>query len=140
MQTSIKTCFKCGQGKPLDEFYCHSGMGDGYLGKCKECTRKDVQKNREANIDYYRAYDRARGNRMTAEDIRKQRARHPEWARAHRAVSKAKIRKGLKPLPCEICGTTEHIHAHHDDYSKPLEIRWLCALHHKQVHKEMRAQ
>lgn len=39
-----------------------------------------------------------------------------------------------KKKPCKICNTTKRLHAHHPDYSKPLDIIWLCALHHKQVH------
>lgn len=37
--------------------------------------------------------------------------------------------------PCEICHD-EKTDAHHDDYEKALEVRWLCRLHHMQVHKE----
>lgn len=39
--------------------------------------------------------------------------------------------------PCEVCGATHRIHAHHDDYSKPLAIRWLCSLHHRQHHARL---
>ena len=44
------------------------------------------------------------------------------------------IRRGLvKRQPCEACGTTP-THGHHDDYSRPLDVRWLCAHHHRLAH------
>ena len=40
-----KTCFKCGQLKPLTEYYAHKQMADGHLNKCKSCTRLDTKTN-----------------------------------------------------------------------------------------------
>ena len=39
----------------------------------------------------------------------------------------------IKRLPCEVCGD-EKSQAHHPDYSKPLDVIWLCQTHHKQLH------
>ena len=50
----------------------------------------------------------------------------------HNALRSNLITKGV----CEVCGTTKHIHGHHEDYLKPLSIRWLCATHHRQWHIE----
>lgn len=130
-----KKCFKCGRLKSLDEFYKHPVMADGHLGKCKECTKIDVRANRAAKLDYYRKYDIERGNRQTAE-YRKECCK--KWPNAHKArslVARAIKTKKLFREPCEICGNTD-VHAHHDDYAKPLNIRWLCVAHHSQWHKE----
>lgn len=60
--------------------------------------------------------------------------RNPEKRAAHHALGYAlhcgRITKGS----CEMCGVTQGVHAHHDDYSKPLEVRWLCARHHALIH------
>lgn len=46
---------------------------------------------------------------------------------AHIAVRRA-IQDGLLENPncCELCGAEGRVVAHHDDYAKPLDVRWLC--------------
>ena len=129
-----KTCFKCGEIKPLAAFYKHKEMADGHLNKCKECTKKDVDKHRSENLDKIREYDRERGNRLPAGYNKEYRAKYPNKYKAHTLINHA-IRDGkLFAEPCEVCGITKSVHAHHDDYLKPLSVRWLCAAHHHQWH------
>jgi hypothetical protein len=52
-----------------------------------------------------------------------------------RYLANKAVRNGdLVPRPCEVCGVRLNVHAHHDDYDKPLEVRWLCARHHVRHH------
>lgn len=63
-------------------------------------------------------------------------ANRPENAikRAAHEACKAALSKGeMVRKPCEACGT-EPAEAHHDDYSKPLAVRWLCRKHHAEHH------
>lgn len=61
------------------------------------------------------------------------RAKHPERMLAHSIVNN-EIRRGrMKRMPCESCGEIKS-HAHHDDYSKPLIVRWLCQKCHSIQH------
>jgi hypothetical protein len=133
-----KQCFKCRRVLSFEMFYAHPQMADGRLGKCKECARRDVTENRLKSLDYYREYDRLRfqGERRkswAADALRAHRQRNPEKAAARAAVARA-IRAGrLARRPCEVCGC-ERSEAHHEDYSRPLDVRWLCRVHHLMHH------
>lgn len=65
----------------------------------------------------------------------KWRAAHPKRVWAHKALHSG-IRRGLvERQPCEVCGS-EPTDAHHDDYDRPLTVRWLCRRHHKAAHRQ----
>jgi ribosomal protein S27AE len=111
---------------------------------------------RAANIDRVREYDRKRAKlahrreharrvlkewrRRYPDKARRYRAENPEKYAAHTAVGNA-IRDGLlqKRPTCEQCHRGGRIEAHHDDYSKPLEVRWLCPPCHDEADKQRRA-
>ena len=131
----MKKCFKCGFTRPLSQFYKHAQMKDGHLNKCITCTKKDVHYHRHESEHREKvlAYDRARGNRQTLKDLQEYRAKYPIKYKAHCAVNNALRSKKITKKPCEICGK-EKAHAHHDDYSRPLNVRWLCSEHHHEWH------
>lgn len=137
----MKTCTKCSAEKGVGDFYAHPKSADGLMSKCKDC-HKDAVKLRRRTDPAVQEYDRRRYHddparkARTAEIARRWNERNPEGYRAHYAVTNA-VRDGrLKKLPCEICGTTKSVHGHHDDYSKPLDVRWLCPTHHQLYHAE----
>ena len=131
-----KSCFKCGETKPLSAFYKHKQMADGHVNKCKECNKFDVRKNRALRVDYYREYDKSRGNRQSYEYVKEYRLRYPNKYKAHCMVHNSIKAKKLYKEPCVVCGTDENVVAHHNDYLKPLNVVWMCQAHHCQWHKE----
>lgn len=124
----MKHCFKCDTDKPLSEFYGHPQMGDGRLGKCKECTKRDVRANRLAKLDYYRAFDRERARLPH----RKQNATRVtrNWRHKHpgRGAAQLRARRHHRKAPdvCQMCGLNKKLERHHPDYLLPLLIVWLC--------------
>lgn len=145
-----KICVKCETEYPADTgFYARDKT-------CKECRKSEAKANRMKNIDYWREYDRARANNPDRVKARAEYAKTPEgiaagcrakkrWLRVnakkrrvHCMVNNA-IRDGtiVKPSFCEGCGTeSQRIEGHHDDYDKPMEVRWFCSPCHKQWHNE----
>lgn len=155
----MKACFKCKTVRPLSEYYKHSMMGDGHLNKCKECTKNDARKHRAENIDAVREYDRNRamlprrvevraayqktedGRQAHAMALARSKARFPEKYAARTALRSA-IRNGkiIKPTACSCCGVECITHGHHEDYSKPLNVVWLCVPCHAARHRELKQQ
>ena len=149
----MKLCFKCNTSKAFDEFYIHKKMSDGYLNKCKDCTKSDAKKHRDENIERIRAYDRNRPNKIErakkSSDYHKTeggksvrfkatknyRDSNPERYYANTAVGNA-IRDGriVRPNNCSCCGNYCKPHGHHNDYSKLLDVIWYCNKCHNQYH------
>jgi len=138
----MKTCFKCNLSQPLTEFYKHNAMADGYLNKCRTCTKKDANNHRSKNIEKIRQYDRERSKNPQRIELHKEQTKmwrmvDKRRVKCHNAVARA-IKSGeLTRLPCSRCGEVKSL-AHHENYDEPLNVVWLCQPCHKERHKEMR--
>lgn len=133
-----KICFKCQTEKPLSEFYIHRAMKDGYLNKCKECCKAAELMRRREKLDEIREYDRQRGKLQHRKDettarTREKRRSMPGYMAAHNAIARALKKGTIVKMPCAMCGSIMSV-AHHDDYTKPLDVMWLCTIHHKARH------
>lgn len=132
----MKPCCDCSKEKAPSEFY---RMANGNpAGVCKDCHKVRMKVRRLTN-PYVQEYDRLRAktpehrehsNRISAQ----WRKDHPEAYKAQTAVGNAVRDRRLEKGPCSICGTEKHVHAHHKNYAKPLDIIWLCAKCHHRVH------
>ena len=61
---------------------------------------------------------------------------NPEKKNAHSILNKAIRSKKVARSPCEVCGNIKS-EGHHEDYSKPLEVIWLCRIHHREKHRKV---
>ena len=140
-------CNSCSSDLPEQAFYASN------RSKCKECVKASVRANRIKNIEHYRAFDKARASQPHRVAARASYQKSEAYARSHRAASikwiakhpdrrKANtalgnaVRDGLiKPWPvCAIPECSCKPEAHHPDYSRPLDVVWLCVEHHNAVH------
>lgn len=154
----MKICRECNTEKPLLGFYKHAAMADGHLNKCIQCVKSRIKKHREVNLEKIKAYDKSRANSPHRVQARKEysttengkqakqkanasyRERYPLKYAAH-VITRNHIRDGrLKAeTACLTCKSTKKVEAHHDDYTKPLEVRWLCESCHKDWHRHNKA-
>lgn len=112
-------------------------------------SRRDPQKVHEYNLRYnsehkdelrekrkiYKVKNRERILEYRKQYYRKNRERYKEYYEIMQAVRDAKLHGILEEKPCEWCGC-EKVEAHHKDYSKPLEVMWLCNRCHRKWHEQ----
>lgn len=113
----VRACATCGTLTSRGRTYCsRTCMNAGRVGDKNNNWKGGVSKE---NSRYTRNFKR----------------RYPEKKRAHEAVRLALQSGRLVPQPCAACGREEQPHAHHFDYSKPLDVTWLCQPCHYLLHR-----
>ncbi len=142
----MKLCTKCGKTKPLKEFCRHRGKKDGLNSHCRDCTRiannryRDSDPGKVAIREVNKKYRKTEsGKEVRRNSLKKYYKKNPDHLIATRIANNA-VRDGrLQEHPCVVCGISP-AQKHHPDYSKPLNIVWLCPKHHAELHKELRKE
>lgn len=101
-----------------------------------EHARKYPERKRILNKKYLHS---EKGKAAIFRKTTTERLRYPEKYKARMAVQTALRNGRLSKQPCEICSEIRSV-AHHDDYAKPLSVRWLCTPHHLETHSAMLTQ
>ena len=142
-ETVPRTCRTCKETKPESEFRLRkrADREDYWIRDCVECIRLDSRRHgksgrgRRARRRWYEngGKEKVARNNVTYRASGKRPPLTPEKSRCknlfHSAVRRGKIVRG----PCTICGTRPS-EGHHEDYSKPLEVVWLCRPCHAYAH------
>jgi len=130
----MKICIKCGEEKPLSEFHRHKNRPGGHRSDCKDCRRLYRQKKYHENPEKIKLAG-LKWRRANPDKAAAQTKRYPEKYKARKVLNHV-IEKGRisKPKTCSVCGKTGRVEGHHEDYSKPLEVIWLCSQCHIDIH------
>ena len=159
----VKKCGFCKKDLLLSDFYDRADRA-GKRAHCKKCMklkddaralanpdirRRNSERQRKRNLlinpegywERTRSYARKTYNIHKETMLTKLSLYPAERKDVYRKVYEA-IKKGLlvKPDKCSSCGRNCFIHAHHADYSKPLEVEWLCVSCHKRLHIDEKEQ
>lgn len=149
--SAVKPCALCKEVKPLAEFHSDASKKDGHISRCRICTKlyyktkkeiiKVTQKKYWGKRTYEasdkikaknRLYRKMNPEKIAANSV-KYRIENKPKLDAQKVLQLAVKRGDIKRLPCEVCGAVKGL-AHHDDYSEPLIVRFLCQRHHSQWH------
>lgn len=134
----IAKCYKCKIEKELSEFHKDNARPNQRRHTCKMCVKihdsARYHRDPTANKAQTKAYRKtANGAASISKATKKYKKNNPNKYWAHWKTTYAIKSKKLFKQPCEECGEVR-VHAHHDDYLKPLNVRWLCTGHHQQWH------
>lgn len=132
-----KYCPRCGEEKDLTEFHVNRSSKDGRYSICKACIlplarerMRRLEVRARENTRYAASAElraKKQGRRMA--QYHQDPTKYISRAQAQNAMVAGKL---VAPQTCEMCGGPGLFEKHHDDYSKPLEVRWLCRVcHHK---------
>lgn len=140
MSEPTKQCGKCGGVLPAASFHKRAASIDGLSACCKVCQRiyDRARLHKPDRVESRMLYRTTETGQLLIQAGQKRwQNKHSVARQAHVVVGNA-VRDGrLAKLPCEVCGDTE-VHGHHDDYTKPLEVRWMCNQHHIEHHMRER--
>ncbi len=130
METRV--CELCQKEKSLEEFYRNKTRPLGRDYWCKECRLQyDSQNHRKARHLKWAKSDR--GKQKRKDYSKEYYAKNRNKIIAQRMVQKLVKMGVIQKMPCQECGETK-VNGHHPDYTKPLEVKWLCQKHHWEAH------
>jgi hypothetical protein len=154
-----KVCSICSEMLPLSQFYTQASAPLGVSPACKACLAVTKRKHYEANKEKYAARQkeynrknresinaasrsyRAKNKQKKKEARKRYDAKYPLRPLAQGALFRA-VSSGClhRPEECSECGMECVPQGHHNDYSKPLDVIWLCPQCHANYHANLRKQ
>jgi len=141
-----KTCTKCRLYQHITQFrkFVDKGKYEYIKNVCRTCesrissqwAKDNPKRKQERNRVYFHT---DLGKQALRRKTKKFRIKFPKKYKAYNLVVTALRNGTLKKKPCNVCKSNK-VHAHHEDYDKPLEVIWLCEICHIYLHRAMIAE
>lgn len=134
-----------------EEYRAKKGLKKPYKGRTPMTQEERAKRRRQYAQTYYLKHPERRKNDLEA--MKRWRKNNPDYfknrmkenpeeyqkyiarQRLNNAITKGEIVRQF----CEVINCKNIGEAHHDDYSKPLDVKWLCKAHHEEYHKKVLA-
>lgn len=142
---NLKKCSTCKKEKPVSDFYKCKRSRDGLKCQCKKCHNittvisRDIDKHRDYSKQWHRKSKYWTREEVRERDLKRSRVKNKSWEAKARSLANRAVDLGFLSRPdyCSECGGKGWgIHAHHEDYNKPLEVIWLCTDCHGKKHRK----
>lgn len=129
-----RQCNICHLELPLVAFHRNASRRFGVAYQCRDCKRRIYEAQREHVLQRSKHTKDARTTEMRREDYHRRKT-DPKFRARQLLRTAVVLGKVKKPKQCPECGRETVIHGHHTDYSKPLEVEWLCGKCHSKRHR-----
>lgn len=159
----MKQCTKCKEWKSESEYFADKRIKSGLKSYCKKCCTKQramyrrtehgketikkwwqsengkalKKRYHKINVEKVQRYHKTEHGKETHRQATiRYRDKHRDKIKAHNAVRLAKSMGTIPPaseLQCYLCDNQAKYY-HHDDYSKPLDIKPVCTQCHARIH------
>lgn len=127
----MKTCSKCKEIKLLLAFSINNQNKDGLQCRCRNCMSDNYyEKERAWRLDYQKPYNK---KTFIKNGAGKNKEKRKVYIVVMNAIAAGKLEKSNI---CEKCGIKCKTVAHHEDYSKPLGVNWVCRRCHGKLHRQ----
>jgi hypothetical protein len=100
---------------------------------CKTCKRKKARKYYYNNKEKFKAWRENNPDKKAGYERARDKVKMSARSKLRYAVKVGKI---IKPKVCQECSEPGELQGHHEDYTKPLDVDWLCRQCHMKRHRK----
>ena len=136
----LKRCCHCKEWLPKSQFWSNRSFPDGLSHLCRDCATEAIHKYQHTPKGKKSRKRYIQSPKGLVAQHRADKKRSSSWKRHAQQVFQAAVRRGeiIRSPVCQQCGIWCATHGHHRDYTRPLDVVWLCRECHDAEHARLR--